>query len=240
MRSTLSENLSRNGSTVRRELLLVWQDPTDRRFQTVAKLSQLADGKFVFEYLEGAMTDRFFPLDEYPDLGETYVSTSLPVFFANRVMSSERPAYGKYLAWLGVENLPESDIPVEVLARTGGGRTTDTFHLVDSPALGDRFFESRFFVSGLRYAPKGLERVEALSSGEKLSLVPEPENPKNPRAVIVSATDGEQIGWVPDWLCSEVSRLRGEGWQFEAIAERVNPDAPAHTRVLCAVRATLA
>lgn len=239
MHSTLAEAPLLNEADVRRTLLVVWQDPADRRFQTVAQLDQLDDGRFLFKYLDGANAERFFPLDEFPELDRTYVSSTLPVFFANRVMSSERPSYGEYLTWLGLDGTPTADIPVEVLARTGGGRATDTFHLVDSPTRGERHFESRFFVSGLRYAPHGIERAAALNSGDRLSLVPEPNNPKNARAVIVSASDKQQIGWVPDWLCEEVSRLSEEGWDIEAVAERVNPDAPAHTRVLCALVARL-
>lgn len=238
MRSVLAERAPVDARTVKRTLLVVWQDPLNRRFQTVGQLDYLDDGEYVFKYLEGARSERFFPLDEYPDLDHVYESSTLPVFFANRVMSSERPAYSQYLSWLGLEGMAGSDVPVEVLARTGGGRATDTFHLVDSPTMGDGRFESRFFVSGLRYVTDGIARAGELSEGEELELVPEPNNPINPRAMLVTNKSRAQIGWVPDWLCHEVSRLADAGWRLHATAEKINSEAPVHTRVLCAIVAT--
>lgn len=219
--------------TTRRSLLIVWQNPRDRRFVKIGRLDVLADGRYAFHYLPESSNDpEFSALDEYPNRDAVYVSESLPAFFANRVMSTERPSYEQYLHWLGVEGIGAAELPVEILARTGGSRATDTFHVLDLPELRDGGFSSRFFVSGIRHLGNEAGLAE-LREGAELQLRLEPENPKNPRAVIIDAAENRQIGWVPDWLCGEVHALMQAGWQVTATAERVNHDAPAHVRVLC-------
>lgn len=225
-------------SEAQRVLLLVWQDPADRRFIPVAQLQHLVDGRFVFEYLDAAQSnERFFALDEYPDLRRSYMSDSIPVFFTNRVMSADRPSYSRYLEWLGLDLSEGSQLPLEVLARTGGGRATDTFHLVDVPLRGEKFFESRFFVSGLRHVEGAGEALKLVRPGARLELRQDPTNPKNRNAVVIDVQRGVQLGWVPDWLCHEVTDLIDAGWSLSLRAERINQDAPAHTRVLCRLSA---
>lgn len=61
-------------------------------FTKVGQLDQLVDGRYAFRYLPPASEDPdFFPLDEFPHVGRAYVSDALPSFFANRVMSHDRP-----------------------------------------------------------------------------------------------------------------------------------------------------
>lgn len=228
-------------SAVARSLLVVWQDPADRRFVPIAELSHLNDGRYVFQYSDAARVNSgFFALDEYPDLSRTYVSDSLPVFFTNRVMTAGRPSYDRYLHWLGIENLQSSEVPLEVLARTGGGRATDTFHIVDRPLKGERAFSSRFFVSGIRHVENPDDALAKVRPGDRLELRRQPDNAKNPKAVIIDVETGVQLGWVPDWLCGEVTDLLTDGWSLTLTAEQVNLDAPAHTRVLCLLTADLA
>lgn len=230
----------RERSEVQRALMLVWQDPMDRRFVPVAELHRLLDGRYVFGYgVEARTNPRFFPLDEYPDLERSYVSDSLPVFFSNRVMSAERPSYDRYIRWLGLDPTNEAQLPLEVLARTGGGRATDTFHIVDVPIRGERSFESRFFVSGLRHVEGSQKALGRVRAGDRLELRPDPQNPVNAKAVIVDVENGVQLGWVPDWLCGEVSDLIEGGWLLDLQAEQLNEDAPSHTRVLCRLSASL-
>lgn len=223
---------------VTRTLLLVWQDPASRKFLPVAELFHLADGRYSFAYLDAARSNaEFFALDEYADLDRVYVSDALPVFFANRVMSPDRPEYGQYLEWLGLDHVSPIDVPVEVLARTGGGRATDTFHIVDRPLRGETEFESRFFVSGLRHVSDSVAVLGEVHPGDRLELRPEPGNEANSKAVIIDVESGKQLGWVPDWLCGEVTELIDGGWDISLIAEKVNVGAPAHTRVLCRLNA---
>lgn len=224
--------------SVARRLLVVWRNPESRRFVVVAQLDQLVSGSFLFAYAERASSEPgFFPIDEYPDLKATYFSNSLPVFFSNRVMSSDRASYQEYLQRVGLASFRPDDVPMELLARTGGGRATDTFHVVESPLDEAHHFESRFFVSGISHVPGGSALVSRLRDGARLSLRPEPTNEVNPRAVLLDVEDNRPIGWVPDWLCEPVSVLIEEGYALQAVVERVNPDAPARQQVLARIDA---
>lgn len=222
----------------RRTLVLVWQNPVSHRFVKVGQLDALPAGRVAFQYLPTAWDDPdFVPLLEYPDRHTAYVSDEVPAFFANRILSTDRPNYDEYLGWLGIANLGPEDVPFEVLARTGGGRATDTFHVVDLPLNLDHSFESRFFISGIRYSPDAEAVVGVLLSGASLRLDLEETNPVNPKAVLIDTADGRKIGYVPDWLCADVYQRITSDWSVSAVAERVNPDAPARVKVLCRITA---
>ncbi|UTX53373.1 hypothetical protein [Leucobacter aridicollis] len=224
-----------------RELLLIWRNPETRKYSRVARLDLDPSEGFLFRYLEEAHSlEGFYPLDEYPELDTVYSSDSLPVFFTNRIMSPSRPGYDDYLKWLGLEDLSSNDIPLEVLARTGGGRATDTFHVVEAPSLLGGAFESRFFVSGLRHADVDLSIIKSVQAGDTLMLRPDPENPVNQLAMIIDTVTGQQLGWLPDWLCNEVAMLEANEWTLSLEVERVNPEAPPRSMVLCKLTAVSA
>lgn len=217
----------------RKTLILVWQNPVSRLFVKVGQLDALPAGRFAFQYLPGAWNDpAFIPLLEYPDRDTAYVSDEVPAFFANRILSVDRPHYDRYLSWLGIEDLSPDDVPFEVLARTGGGRATDTFHIVERPLAKDDRLTSRFFVSGVRHFVNSDAAIATLHNGARLRLELEEGNEVNPKAVLVNTLDGLRFGYVPDWLCADVHTRIKDGWSITAITERVNPDAPAHVRVL--------
>lgn len=223
----------------RRRLLLIWQNPSTRRFSRVGQLDFLDDETFAFAYLPEAIGDPdFFPLDEYPDIKAVYQSEFLPVFFANRIMSVDRPSYSAYLDRLGLGDAALENVPVEVLVRTGGTRATDTFHVVEHPVHAQELFSTRFFVSGTRYISGASERIAALQPGSILVLRPDVSNEKNALAQLIDVENGEPLGWVPDWLCKEISELVAAGYDLTTVAERINIDAPAHVQLLCRIDAT--
>lgn len=96
---------------------------------------------------------------------------------------------------------------------------------------------SRFFVSGIRHIAGVDILLAALEPGAALSLQLEEANQANPKAVLINTAKGQRIGYVPDWLCGDVHDLIKAGWSVTAAAEQVNPDAPAHVRVLCRIDA---
>lgn len=223
---------------VRRRLFLIWRQPSTRRFVRVARLDVMTAGGYRFEYESGVgQLDGFFGLDEYPDTLVPRVVDAMPAFFRNRIMSSERDSYSRYLGWLDLEQIEPAtaDVPLEILVRSGGGRATDTFHVVEAPVRGNGLFITRFFVSGLSHVEAADQVLTHLSAGDVLVLRDEPDNPSNPLAVALDSVDRLQIGWVPDWLCGELQDLRVSGYSLRAFVERVNLAAPSHVRVLCRV-----
>lgn len=229
---------SASGIPVSRSLFLIWQNPLTRRFIRIGELSELIDGGYSFAYTDEALdADGFFPLTQFPDIGKTYVSAGLPAFFVNRLMSRKRESFPEYLRALGIDSA-ELDTPMELLARTGGPRETDTFHLVEDLSVGeDGLLTSRFLASGVRYLDTDGSRLGALRDGEQLHLRPEPDNPANERAQLICADSGEPVGYVPDWLLTDIEELQAKTNQLEIIAERVSPDAPPHLRLLCRIEA---
>ena len=225
---------------VKRKLLLIWRDPHTGRSSAVGHLDQLVGGRFLFSYSANAsQIEGFFALDEYPDFNLIYATETLPVFFANRVMSSGRSSYLDYLQRLDVDQLSEVDIPIELLIRTGGGRATDTFHVVEAPAIDGGSFSSNFFVAGISHVDDAQARINELTAGTALTLRPEPNNPRNPRAVLLDLEANKAIGWVPDWLCGHVQDLMDAHYELDVRVSRVNKEAPLRHRVLCNVQGVI-
>ena len=217
-----------------RAFAVVWQHPETRIFTRVGRLEARANG-YEFRYDEAAGdVAGFEPFLSFPDLARTYRSEELFPFFGNRVLSPRRPDYPIYLERLGLDIAD----PVEILARSGGGRATDTVHLVPEPVLTPAgFVELRFLASGVRHADPDGTHLRTVSVGDVLAVRDDVNNDVNPLALLLGNTSGAPVGWVPDYLLDTVRGLR-ESQDIEVIAEVVNPpDTPAHLRLLCLLRA---
>lgn len=235
MASTTLSHKESLALSVNRSLLVIWKHPDTRRLRRIGKLDHLTDGRFAFSYLdESREAEGFRPLVAFPDIDATYISENLPAFFRNRVMNPGRPDYEEFLGWLGLES-ETPDLPIEILARTGGPRATDTFHIVDAPNPDTNGVVTRFFVSGVNHCHGAIDKIRLMTEGAELMLRPEPSNPVNPHAVLIDESDKSSIGWVPDWLLAELQPLIQGDATVRIFAERINLDAPAHLSVLCRV-----
>ena len=225
-------------AAVSRRLFLIWQNPESRKFIRVGSLYELVDGRFAFAYTDDAgAAEDFYPLTQFPDVDRIYLSTGLPAFFVNRLMSRKRESFPEYLHALGIDS-PELDTPMELLARTGGPRVTDTFHLVDDfVADAHGLVTSRFLASGVRHLDPEGARLATLQDGDRLQLCSDPDNPVNKRAQLICIGTGEPVGYVPDWLLADLEDLQARSSELYVIAERVSPHAQPHLRLLCRVEA---
>jgi hypothetical protein len=219
---------------VARRLAVAWQHPVTRAIQPVGILE--FDGvRYRFCYVRNAQgIEGFRPLLGFPDLHQTYESSHLFPLFAQRVMDARRPDYGRHLTRLRLSGNAE---PLEVLGRSGGRRMGDTIQLCPEPLVApDGATCSIFLVNGVRHVlakdPAAEQRFALLRRGEPLALVDEPDNPWNKRAILVSARDGQRLGWVPDLLLDYVHTVRD--WSAPALViEHVNgPEVPPHLRLL--------
>ena len=226
-------------------LFLAWQDPVLRRWHTVGRLTEEA-GCYRFEYTSGAQDAQqvgFCPLPSFPDLRAVYESAELFPLFTNRLLSPSRPDYAEFVEWLSLGK-HEKD-PFALLARSGGRRATDTLAVFLSPERDqDGSYHVHFFLHGLSHQlPEVIKRAEILSSGEPLLLMKDIQNPKEPRAIALRASEtysGDMaiLGYCPqylledlDWLLSQPSDARNA---VSVTVERVNPaPAPVQFRVLC-------
>jgi hypothetical protein len=219
---------------VLRRLAVAWQHPVTRAIEPVGLLECDEEG-YRFHYIRNALgVDGFRPLLGFPDLHSTYESPRLFPLFAERVMDARRRDYGSYLTQL---HLPEDAEPFELLGRSGGHRKGDTIQLYPEPLVApDGSTRSIFLVNGVRHVlaedPTAEQRFATLQPEEQLVLIDEPDNDWNKRAILVSARDGQRLGWVPDLLLDYLHTVRDQG-EPSLVVEHVNgPEAPPHLRLL--------
>lgn len=222
-----------------RRLFVAWRNPETRQIIPVGLLVQRRDGdaeSYSFAYLKLAETlEGFHPLPGLPDLHRRYDSPALFPVFANRLMPRDRADYPDYLARLDLD--VEAD-PFEVLERSNGTRATDRIEVFAAPErTPDDHAVSLFFVRGIRWLDGAFEAVERLREGQSLTIVDDPTNEVNGRALLLAGDDHEQIGWVPDYLVEHLHELRHyNGADPTVTVEHVNgPDTAPHMRVLCRV-----
>lgn len=223
----------RERSVPTRGFMVVWQDPATRSFLHVARLEVVGEQNFGFAYTaEGRQATRFRPFAAFPDIEREYRSEWLFSFFANRVMSARRPDFPQHLSTLGLTR--EAATPMELLARTGGRRATDTIQVVPEPVLADGVETVPFLVSGVRHTSGADARIAHLQAGQALFLRDDTANTVDPRALLLDAASGEPVGWVPRYLLDYVHKRREEGADLRVLVEHANgPDVPWHLRLLC-------
>jgi transcriptional regulator with XRE-family HTH domain len=218
-----------------RRFRVVWQSINDRQFVHVGWLI-FENEIFRFSYTPDAeLRDDFEPFPAFPDFRGTFESSDLFPFFASRLSSTATSEH--LLSALGLTR--EDATPTELLARSWGATPHDTIQIVPEPHILEDGSEVRpFLVSGVRHADETnlgsvTKRIQKLKQGEELSLLDEPENPHNERAIVVEA--GQiRVGWVPDYLLDYVHKKRSEGMQPHIYVEKANgPEAPWHLRLLC-------
>ena len=106
---------------------VAWQEPDTRNWHVVGNLQERNSG-YVFKYTKGALkSSKFTRFSGMNDVRETYVSEELFPLFKNRLLSPRRPEYPRFIKWLGFED--DSVNPIDILARSGGLRSTDQLQI---------------------------------------------------------------------------------------------------------------
>lgn len=224
-----------------REFRVVWQNLQTRQLVHVGWLRS-SPSRFSFEYTANAELDPDFePFAPFPDLRQPYESGDLFPFFANRVASAAQPGFDDLISALGLKRAEAT--PVELLARSWGRSSHDTIQIIPEPVEGANGTRTRLFlVSGMSHVdPDRPDRIAKVTStlqpGQRLSLRDEPDNPFNSRAITIEA-NGQQVGWMPDYLLDEVQKARAGTAIVEVLVEHANgPDTPWHLRLLCRLEA---
>jgi len=231
----LSSDLTREQNEAQRaerRFAVVWRNTARRRIWPVAVLDY--DGQtYRFEYLATASdVEDFRPFIGFPELDRIYEAERLWPFFALRVMDRRRPDFPRYVEWLG---LPPDATPLDILSRSGGERKGDAVQVIEEPPVDlAGITESTFLVRGARYATdqySSASAAEALTPGDRLSVVPDPSNPTNPSALLIATTAGLPIGWVPDLLIPYVRIVLASDSRLVVLRNN-GPAAPWHLRLL--------
>jgi hypothetical protein len=221
-------------------LFVVWQDPDTRTWIPVARLTR-EDGTFRFAYTKGALeSSKFIGFGRMTDMKTVYESRELFPLFANRILPKSRPEYRQYLEWLGLDEQRADEL--EVLARSGGLRATDTLEIIPCPEpTSDHRYVVYFFAHGQRYlSAKDQDRVLSLKSSDRLYLMRDVQNHIDSNALLLRTGDPiSVIGYCPRYYSAEFSQLlvKAPVDQVRVMVEKVNPDAPSHYRLMCRLSA---
>jgi HIRAN domain len=229
-------------------LYLAWQDVASRRWFSVGRLRKLADQRYEFVYLRGYLEAHaqagMSPILGFPDPETRYVSDALFPHFQNRVMPRSREDYPVYIERLGFHEPPRD--PLEILARSGGRKVTDsfTYYLFPEPAAilspeGQRRYKVCFFIHGMRYMQQAAqERAGGAKLHEKLFLMSDFQNPADPEAMAIRTKDNHLLGYVPRVYCADLHELHRAEQPIELTVEHVNSAAtPSWAGVMCRVEA---
>jgi hypothetical protein len=220
-------------------LYLAWQDPQSRQWLPVGKLTS-EDGIYRFVYTKGAeLSKSFIPFGSMRDLKAVYRSKELFPLFANRLISKKRPEYMDFLRWLDLRE-DEAD-PLVLLARTEGVRETDSLTVFPCPERSpEGKYIVHFFSHGLRYLPDEARiRIGRLQAGERLYLMPDPQNPYDGCAIVLRTDDPATIvGYCPRYISRDfLEILENDPDAVQVRVKRVNTDAPIQLRLLCTLDA---
>jgi hypothetical protein len=174
------------------------------------------------------------------DLDTVYLSSELFPLFANRILPKTRPEYRDYLRWLGFED--EAVHELELLARSGGERATDSLEIFPCPEpTADNRYSVYFFAHGLRYLSSDeYARINTLASKERLYLLRDVQNEVDPAALLLRTNQPSSlVGYCPRYFSAEFSTILEKvgPTNMEVTVEKVNPDAPSQLRLLCHVNA---
>jgi hypothetical protein len=221
------------------ELYLAWEDPIDRKWLPVGRLTIDENNIYRFVYTKGAESSRnFVPFARMNQLDRVYASETLFPLFSNRLLLASRPEYKNYLKWLDVKE-DEYD-PLTMLAITEGIRGTDTFEVFQLPKPNDEGkYEVKFLSHGLRHLPRHvIERVDNLRKGDRLFIMPDIQNKHDPMALGLRTDDPvEMVGYCPRYLSPDFYELleKTTAMDIKVSVERINADAPLNLRLLCKI-----
>lgn len=230
-----------NGAQPDRALFVAWQDQISRQYFPIGKLVfSKSSPMYCFRYLRGvikAQSKGFKALPEFPHIGEEYCSNILFSVFSNRLMSSSRPDYISHLARLG---LTEHADDFDILARSGGRRSTDSLELYAAPEKdADECMNTFFLVHGIRYLPDAAhQRILQLRQGDPILLMADFQNPADHQALALRTEDRFIVGYIPRfYLGDSWSLLDTCGWIEMSVGQVNPPPSPVQQRLLCRMRA---
>lgn len=216
-------------------LYIAWQAPDTRDWHVVGNLQSKNNG-YTFNYTNGAKkSNKFTPFSGMTDLDKKYVSTDLFPLFKNRLLSPRRPEYSKFIEWLGLSK--DSASPIEVLARSGGIRSTDQlqiFKKIEADETG--YIEHYFFAHGLSYLSESAnKRVSTLKTDDSLRLLPDIQNDYDEHAIAIRTQSPiEIVGYCPRYFAETISTiLKNDTKSVELKVHQISTDSPYSYRLLC-------
>lgn len=220
---------------------VAWQEPDTHNWHVVGNLQERKSG-YVFKYTKGALSSsKFTKFSGMKDVSETYVSEELFPLFKNRLLSSKRPEYPRFISWLGLDS--EHTTPIDILGRSGGLRSTDNLQIFKRIEVAtDGSFKHYFFLHGLGYLTEtSNKRVSQLMPGEVLKLCLDMQNDHYSEAVVVRVDQpAEIVGYCPRYFSKFIKGMLFENARSVFLTvEKISEDAPHNYRLLCKLTGNL-
>ena len=226
-------------------LYVTWQEPNTREYFPVGRLvSGLRPDQpnYEFCYLRGVPRARqagFQLFLSFTELNRAYRADELFPLFQNRLMSSGRADYRQYVSNLALN--PDNQNAMEILTRSGGGRTTDFIEMFEVPRINPEGnpYRTHFLVHGLGYLhPLALARVTELRTDDPLFILHDCQNEADRSALALRTADRVIVGYMPRYLVGDAFKLLGDCAVVQCFVAQVNPgSAPLQQRLLCRLEA---
>jgi hypothetical protein len=190
-------------------LFVTWQAPDSRRIFPVARVMRLPDGRYEWAYLRAvseAQEHGFAGLPGYEQIERASISPELPALLAHRLPPRGR----RRPAGAAPANDRFDPAPITVLVPIGPGKyeRLEVFAPPLPASRGKAF--GAFVARGVGRIPGSEPALERLEAHTALSLRAEPDNPYNPRAVLI-LLGATPIGHLPDYLANELAEALGAG-----------------------------
>jgi len=220
---------------------LTWQDPDSREWHVIGILEYEKE-QYSFRYTQGCRaTKNFVCFSGMENLTKKYKSSELFPVFQNRLLSSKRPEFPKFISWLGLD--VDTANNMDVLSRSGGVRGTDNLQLFPKVELGmNGEFEHVFFAHGVRYLPVSTQkRIDFLKSNDALFACLDIQNDFDNNAVLLRTENPpELLGFVPRYLSLELFPILEEKRSsMNFSVELISNEAPENYKLLCRVKGQL-
>ena len=184
-------------ATIHDFLYLIWKDPKTRRNFTVGKLTR--DKKYYFEYCEeneAARENGWRELEAFPE-NKVYESQTLFPVFSSRLPDPKRRDIEKILQKYKLDIYDE----YELLKKSGARLPIDTYELIDPIFPEQEFIEREFFIMGIRHVcpcdGNECDLLPLVSIGDEVKLQHELDNPNDSKAILVTTSSGEKLGYIP-------------------------------------------
>lgn len=205
-------------------IYLIWKEPKTRQNYIVGQLSK--NRRYEFSYghdVEEATKKGFELLIPFDNINKVYKSDTLFPTFSSRLPDKKRRDIKKILSKYGLREYDE----YKLLKRSGARLPIDNLLFIDPILEDDKDVTRVFHIEGVRHhlGCEGLDCNNAinLEVGNKLKLVPEPENQYDVNAVKITDSKGNRIGYLPRYYSKSVTNLLKKGGiQYNCTVLEVN------------------
>jgi hypothetical protein len=223
----------------KQNIFISWQSQETRNWYVVGNLEY--DGQtYNFRYTNGskkAKKDGFTAFQGMSELDIIHSSTELFPLFRNRVLSSRRPEYPRFISWL---RLGDDATEMDLLERSNGIKVTDNLQTFSRLEIDDSgSFDCFFFLHGLSHRTQDAKDfVSKLTLGDQLFLKRELNNSHDSNATMVLSSGEKnsalQLGYCPGYLSSDVSKLLNDNYDsIKFTVESFDSNAPVHYQLMC-------